>query len=86
MVENIIISRDYMMKLDEEVKNNKRKFISLYNDRFIKSLFYKNIILLKKFLIYILDLNQNPYNVELEILNNELPIDKYNERKKLLII
>lgn len=72
MVENITIDREYMIKLDKEIKDGIRNFIPLYNDRFIKSLFYKNIILLKKFLIYILDLNLDPYDVNLEILNNNL--------------
>ena len=76
------IDIDYLLKLDEEVKKDERKFISLVKDRFIKSLLCKNIILLKKFLIYVLDFKLDPYNVELEILNNELLIDSYDERKK----
>ena len=76
------IDIDYLLKLDEEVEKDERKFISLVKDRFIKSLLCKNIILLKKFLIYVLDFKLDPYNVELEILNNELLIDSYDERKK----
>ena len=71
-----------MLELDEEVKKEIRKFISLFNDRFVKTLLCKNIILLKKLLIYVLDLKLDPYNVELVILNNELLLDSYNERKK----
>ena len=82
MVKERIIDREYMLELDEEVKKGKIYFISLVRDRFIKSLLCKNIIFLKKLLIYVLDLELNPNNVELEILNNELLIDNYEERKK----
>ena len=82
MVTEQIINREYMLELDEEVKKEIRKFISLFNDRFVKTLLCKNIILLKKLLIYALDLKLDPYNVELIILNNELLLDSYNERKK----
>ena len=51
------IDIDYLLKLDEEVEKDERKFISLVKDRFVKSLLCKNIILLKKFLIYVLDLD-----------------------------
>ena len=82
MVTEQVINREYMLELDEEVKKKIRKFISLFNDRFVKTLLCKNIILLKKLLIYVLDLKLDPYNVELVILNNELLLDSYNERKK----
>ena len=82
MVTEQVINREYMLELDEEVKKKLRKFISLFNDRFVKTLLCKNIILLKKLLIYVLDLKLDPYNVELVILNNELLLDSYNERKK----
>ena len=82
MVTEQVINRKYMLELDEEVKKKIRKFISLFNDRFVKTLLCKNIILLKKLLIYALDLKLDPYNVELVILNNELLLDSYNERKK----
>ena len=82
MVKERIIDREYMLELDEEVKKGNIYFISLVRDRFIKSLLCKNIIFLKKLLIYVLDLELNPNNVELEILNNELLIDNYEERKK----
>ena len=82
MVTEQVISREYMLELDEEVRKKIRKFISLFNDRFVKTLLCKNIILLKKLLIYALDLMLDPYNVELVILNNELLLDSYNERKK----
>ena len=82
MVTEQIINREYMLELDKEVKKKIRKFISLVNDRFVKTLLCKNIILLKKLLIYVLDLKLDPYNVELVILNNELLLDSYNERKK----
>ena len=82
MVTEQIINREYMLELDEELKKEIRKFISLFNDRFVKTLLCKNIILLKKILIYALDLKLDPYNVELVILNNELLLDSYNERKK----
>ena len=82
MVTEQVINRKYMLELDEEVKKEIRKFISLFNDRFVKTLLCKNIILLKKLLIYALDLKLDPYNVELVILNNELLLDSYNERKK----
>ena len=82
MVTEQVINREYMLELDEEVKKEIRKFISLFNDRFVKTLLCKNIILLKKLLIYVLDLKLDPYNVELVILNNELLLDSYNERKK----
>ena len=82
MVTEQVINREYMLELDEEVKKEIRKFISLFNDRFVKTLLCKNIILLKKLLIYALDLKLDPYNVELVILNNELLLDSYNERKK----
>ena len=51
------IDIDYLLKLDEEVEKDERKFISLVKDRFIKSLLCKNILFLKKFLIYVLNLN-----------------------------
>ena len=82
MVTEQVINREYMLELDEELKKEIRKFISLFNDRFVKTLLCKNIILLKKILIYALDLKLDPYNVELVILNNELLLDSYNERKK----
>ena len=82
MVTEQIINREYMLELDEELKKEIRKFIFLFNDRFVKTLLCKNIILLKKLLIYALDLKLDPYNVELVILNNELLLDSYNERKK----
>ena len=82
MVTEQVINREYMLELDEELKKEIRKFISLFNDRFVKTLLCKNIILLKKLLIYALDLKLDPYNVELVILNNELLLDSYNERKK----
>ena len=82
MVTEQVINREYMLELDEEVRKEIRKFISLFNDRFVKTLLCKNIILLKKLLIYVLDLKLDPYNVELVILNNELLLDSYNERKK----
>ena len=82
MVTEQVINREYMLELDEEVRKEIRKFISLFNDRFVKTLLCKNIILLKKLLIYALDLKLDPYNVELVILNNELLLDSYNERKK----
>lgn len=82
MVTEQVINREYMLELDEEVKKKIRKFISLFNDRFVKTLLCKNIIPLKKLLIYALDLKLDPYNVELVILNNELLLDSYNERKK----
>lgn len=82
MVTEQVINREYMLELDEELKKEIRKFISLFNDRFVKTLLCKNIILLKKLLIYVLDLKLDPYNVELVILNNELLLDSYNERKK----
>lgn len=72
MVTEQVINREYMLELDEEVRKEIRKFISLFNDRFVKILLCKNIILLKKLLIYALDLKLDPYNVELVILNNEL--------------
>ena len=55
MVTEQIINREYMLELDEEVKKEIRKFISLFNDRFVKTLLCKNIILLKKLLIYVLN-------------------------------
>ena len=82
MVTEQVINREYMLELDEELKKEIRKFIFLFNDRFVKTLLCKNIILLKKLLIYALDLKLDPYNVELVILNNELLLDSYNERKK----
>ena len=82
MVKERIIDKEYMLELDEEVKKGNIYFISLVRDRFIKSLLCKNIIFLKKLLIYVLDLELNPNNVELKILNNELLIDSYDERKK----
>ena len=82
MVTEQVINREYMLELDEELKKEIRKFIFLFNDRFVKTLLCKNIILLKKILIYALDLKLDPYNVELVILNNELLLDSYNERKK----
>ena len=82
MVKERIIDKEYMLELDEEVKKGNIYFISLVRDRFIKSLLCKNIIFLKKLLIYVLDLELNPNNVELKILNNELLIDNYEERKK----
>ena len=82
MVTEQVINREYMLELDEELKKEIRKFISLFNDRFVKTLLCKNIILLKKLLIYALDLKLDPYNIELVILNNELLLDSYNERKK----
>ena len=86
MVTEQVINREYMLELDEELKKEIRKFISLFNDRFVKTLLCKNIILLKKLLIYALDLKLDPYNVELVILNNELLLDSYNERKNILIL
>ena len=82
MVTEQIINREYMLELDEELRKNNIHFVSLFNDRFVKTLLCKNIILLKKLLIYALDLKLDPYNVELVILNNELLLDSYNERKK----
>ena len=82
MVTEQVINREYMLELDEELKKEIRKFIFLFNDRFVKTLLCKNIILLKKLLIYALDLKLDPYNVELVILNNELLLYSYNERKK----
>ena len=82
MVTEQIINREYMLELDEELKKGNIHFVSLFNDRFIKTLLCKNIILLKKLLIYVLDLKLDSYNVELVILNNELLLDSYNERKK----
>ena len=49
MVTEQVINREYMLELDEEVKKEIRKFISLFNDRFVKTLLCKNIILLKNF-------------------------------------
>ena len=82
MVTEQIINREYMLELDEELRKDNIHFVSLFNDRFVKTLLCKNIILLKKLLIYALDLKLDPYNVELVILNNELLLDSYNERKK----
>ena len=82
MIKERIIDREYMLELDEEVKKGNIYFISIVRDRFIKSLLCKNILFLKKLLIYVLNLDLDPYNVKLEILNNELLIDNYEERKK----
>ncbi len=84
MIKERIIDREYMLELDEEVKKGNIFFISLVRNRFIKSLLCKNIIFLKKFLIYVLDLKLDLYNIELKMLNNELLIDNYEERKNML--
>ena len=55
MIEEKIMDKEYMLKLDEEVKKGNIYFISLVRDRFIKSLLCKNILFLKKFLIYVLN-------------------------------
>ena len=73
------------MKINEqtlkEIDNN-IKLIPLTYDFSFKSVFNKNLELLKEFLIDVLHLEYQREELDIRILNNELPKEIYSEYQK----
>ena len=67
MVEEKNISTIYLKKIDKELE-----MIPLTFDVMFKGVFEKNVDLLKRFLICVLNLDLDVNHTKIEVLNNEL--------------
>lgn len=84
MVEEIVINREYLKKVDKKLE-----MIPLTFDVMFKGVFEKNTDILKIFLISTLKLNLNANDTKIEILNNELVkenIKEYQKRVDILVV
>ena len=64
----------------------KEKFIPLTFDLLFKSLFENNLVVLKKFLISVLDLNIKEEDCDIRLNDKELTVTNYNEKNKTIDI
>lgn len=90
-----LINEDYLKELDKKgYENNKllnknlsssRKLsmIPITYDKLFKALFIKCQEEFKDFLVETLNLDLTPNDININILNNEMPVDKRNEFKKI---
>ena len=84
MVEERIIDKEYLKKVDMEVK-----MIPLTFDVVLKGVFERNRDLLKKFVISVLKLEIDENDTDIEIVKNELlkeNIKEYQKRVDILVI
>ena len=84
MVEEKIINKKYLRKIDRSIE-----MIPLTFDIVFKGIFEKNLEILKIFLISTLELNLNIDDTKIELLNNELikeNIREYQKRVDILVV
>ena len=73
----MIINKKNLKEIDKEVR-----LIPLTYDFMFKSVFEKNLEILKEFLIVLLHLEYELEELDIRILNNELPKENYREYQK----
>ena len=81
-----MITDYYKLKEDYENLDKHLELIPITFDAMFKSVFLKNKDILKKFIISLLEEELDPNECKIEILNNELVKDRFNERKKVIDI
>lgn len=75
--EKAYLTREDMIELDKKLK-----LIPITFDYIFKSIFIDNLDLLKDFILSQLDININPKECKIRLLNNELPKENKKEYKK----
>ena len=73
----MIINKKNLKEIDKEVR-----LIPLTYDFMFKSVFEKNLEILKEFFIVLLHLEYDLEELDIRILNNELPKENYREYQK----
>ena len=84
MVETKIITKEYLKEVDEALE-----MIPLTFDVVLKAVFVRNLDLLKKFIIDVLNLDIDPDKAKIRLSNNELPKEntsEYQKRVDILVI
>ena len=75
--EKTYLTREDMIELDKKLK-----LIPITFDYMFKSIFIDDLDLLKEFILSQLDINVNPNDCKIRLLNNELPKENKKEYKK----
>ena len=73
----MIINKENLLQLDNNVK-----MIPITYDFVFKGVLSRNLEVLKEFLVDVLHLEYELEELDIRILNNELPKDKFNEYQK----
>ena len=84
MVEPKIITKEYLKEVDEALE-----MIPLTFDVVLKAVFVRNLDLLKRFIIDVLNLDIDPDKAKIRLSNNELPKEntsEYQKRVDILVI
>ena len=84
MVETKIITKEYLKEVDEALE-----MIPLTFDVVLKAVFVRNLDLLKRFIIDVLNLDIDPDKAKIRLSNNELPKEntcEYQKRVDILVI
>ena len=84
MVETKIITKEYLKEVDEALE-----MIPLTFDVVLKAVFVRNLDLLKRFIIDVLNLDIDPDKAKIRLSNNELPKEntcEYQKRVDIIVI
>ena len=78
----MVKEKDYLTREDMIELDKKLKLIPITFDYMFKSIFIDDLDLLKEFILSQLDINVNPNDCKIRLLNNELPKENKKEYRK----